>query len=224
MTLPDPSSDPASDALGPATDTPPAPDRLDRLIDTLAENGYAIVPDFLPADTTAALLNELHSLYDQGRARAAGIGQDNDYRVLPSVRNDAILWLDPTDLSPARAAYSQALEDLRLRLNRACFLSLIDYECHFARYQPGGFYKRHLDVFRENRRRRISCVFYLNFNWTTADGGQLRLFLPRENGEITVDILPLAGRLVVFDSHTIEHEVLPALRPRSSLAGWFRTA
>lgn len=47
MTLPDPSDEPASGAPGPATVDSAAPDRLDRMIDTLAENGYAIVPDFL---------------------------------------------------------------------------------------------------------------------------------------------------------------------------------
>ena len=201
-----------------------APERLDLLLETLAQNGYARLPDFLPQDITAALLAELHTLYQAGKAHAAGIGPGKDYRVLPGVRNDRILWLDPANLPPAQAVYWQAMEDLRLRLNRRYYLGLTDFESHFALYPSGGHYERHLDVFRGKSRRRISCVFYLNFPWCSGDGGQLRLYLPGAEGETPLDILPQAGSLVVFDSQTMEHEVLPALRPRASLAAWLRTA
>ena len=223
MTSPGPASAPP-DAPGPAPAVSSSPDRLDLLLEMLTQHGYASLPDFLPQDTTAALLGELHILYQAGLAHAAGIGLGTDYRVVPTVRNDTILWLDPANLPPAQAIYWQALEDLRLRLNQHNFLGLTDHESHFAQYQPGGCYKRHLDVFRGKSRRRISCVFYMNFHWSRADGGLLRLYLPAPSGETVVDILPLAGSLVVFDSQTIEHEVLPALRPRASLAGWLRTA
>ena len=202
----------------------PILDRLDPLLEALAQNGYACLPDFLPQDTTTALLGELHTPYQAGLAHAAGIGMGKDYRVLPAVRNDSILWLDPGNLLPAQAVYWQAMEDLRLRLNQRYFLGLTDYESHYAQYPPGGFYKRHLDVFRGKNRRRISSVFYLNFHWSYTDGGQLRLYLPGGQGETAVDILPLAGSLVIFDSQTIEHEVLAATRQRSSVAGWLRTA
>jgi SM-20-related protein len=36
----------------------------------------------------------------------------------------------------------------------------------------------------------------------------------------TLDVLPQAGRLVCFRSEQIEHEVLPATRPRFSITGW----
>ena len=223
MTSPGPLS-PLPGIAEPALFASSAPDRLDLLLEMLAQNGYASLPDFLPQDTSAALLGELHTLYDAGKAFAAGIGLGNDYRVLSAVRNDSILWLDPASLLPAQAVYWQAIEHLRLRLNRRYFLGLTDIETHFAQYSTGGFYKRHLDVFRGKSRRRISCVFYMNFHWSRADGGQLRLYLPGDQGETSVYILPLAGSLVVFDSQTIEHEVLPARRPRASLAGWMRTA
>lgn len=215
---------PLSGAPVPTPVASSAPDRLDQLLETLAQNGYASLPDFLSQETSAALLGELHTLYDAGKAHAAGIGLGKDYRVLPAVRNDSILWLDPASLPPAQLVYWQAIEDLRLRLNHRYFLGLTDFESHFAQYSPGGFYKRHLDVFRGKSRRRISCVFYMNFHWSRADGGQLRLYLAGAQGETSVDILPLAGSLVVFDSQAIEHEVLPARRPRASLAGWMRTA
>jgi SM-20-related protein len=36
----------------------------------------------------------------------------------------------------------------------------------------------------------------------------------------TKDFLPMAGRLVIFRSDEIEHEVLPATRERLSITGW----
>lgn len=223
MTSPDPLN-PVAGVSAAGVMTSPAPDRLDAPLEALGQHGYASLTDFLPRDTVAALLGEFHTLYNAGKARAAGIGLGKDHRVRPDVRNDTIIWLDPARLSPAQAVYWQAMEDLRWRLNHRYFLGLTDYESHFARYPTGGFYKRHLDVFRGQHRRRISCALYLNFHWSSLDGGQLRLYLPGQSGETWVDILPLAGSLVMFDSQAIEHEVLPALRPRTSLAGWLRTA
>jgi SM-20-related protein len=49
------------------------------------------------------------------------------------------------------------------------------------------------------------------------------MYLPGPDGQETShDILPLGGRLVLFLSDLIEHEVLPARRERYSITGWFR--
>ncbi|MEH6367338.1 MAG: 2OG-Fe(II) oxygenase, partial [Pseudomonas marincola] len=93
------------------------------------------------------------------------------------------------------------------------------YESHFAFYPAGAFYKKHLDRFRDDDRRTVSVVLYLNEQWQDDFGGELRLYLP--DGE-TRDVRPEAGSLVVFMSADMPHEVLPATRERLSLAGWFR--
>jgi SM-20-related protein len=61
-------------------------------------------------------------------------------------------------------------------------------------------------------------VLYLNFGWTPADGGALRIFLGP--GEIR-DVMPVAGTFVCFHSERYEHEVLPAQRERLAVTGWF---
>lgn len=198
------------------------PDFLHAPLHAWAQNGYALVPNFLSCDITAALLAECQDLHNKGKTHAAGIGQGSHHRVLPTVRNGQILWLDSTRLTPVQMIYWQAMEALRQRLNRVYFLGLMDYECHYAQYPPGGYYQRHRDTFRGTNRRRISSVFYMNFGWTAAQGGELRLFIP-ESGQATVDILPTAGTLVIFHSQ-MEHEVLPTLAVRHSLAGWLHVA
>jgi SM-20-related protein len=112
----------------------------------------------------------------------------------------------------------QQFEQLRRTLNQELLLGLFEFECHLSMYQPGARYARHLDQFRDDDRRRVSCVLYLNENWCTADGGELRIYA---DGTYR-DVLPQGGTLVIFLSQQFEHEVLPAHRERYSLTGWFK--
>jgi SM-20-related protein len=112
---------------------------------------------------------------------------------------------------------------LRLALNRELQLGLFEYECHFARYAPGAFYRKHVDRFSRDSRRRLSSILYLNPAWAAADGGALRLYMERTPESARVDIAPAGGTLVLFLSERFPHEVLPATRERLSLTGWFKT-
>jgi SM-20-related protein len=112
------------------------------------------------------------------------------------------------------------MEMLRVGINRRLFLGLFDYECHFARYAPGSFYKKHVDAFRGRSNRVLSTVFYLNPQWGSADGGELLIY--SGDGQVEASVKPTMGTLVVFLSETVPHEVLPAARLRHSIAGWFR--
>ena len=47
----------------------------------------------------------------------------------------------------------------------------------------------------------------------------MRLYLDEQN---SLDVQPMAGRLVLFRSAQLFHEVLPAQRERLSLTGWLR--
>lgn len=111
------------------------------------------------------------------------------------------------------------MESLRIAMNRRLFLGLEDFESHFALYPPGAFYLKHLDRFRDDDRRMVSAVLYLNQAWLPEHGGHLRMYL-EDRGDY--DVLPTGGCLVVFLSGEIPHEVLPATRDRLSLTGWFR--
>jgi SM-20-related protein len=139
------------------------------------------------------------------------------------VRTDAIHWID--GVKPATQDYLQTMEDLRQQLNRHLFLGLFEYECHFARYLQGCFYRRHLDAFQGNMNRVVSSVLYLNPDWSAADGGELVLYTGGQGGAVQpaeVRILPTFGTMVFFLSEKFPHEVLPARKTRYSIAGWFR--
>lgn len=198
-------------------------DKFESILNQVAERGWSVTPDFLPADMLNALIEEEHALWEEGLFRHAGIGAGAATMVRPEIRSDRILWLDPDNLTPHVAAYWQVIDALRIRLNREFFLGLRDFEAHFAVYPPGSFYKRHLDRHQHVRQRTISCILYLNRDWTDDAGGHLRIYEGSGEQESYLDVLPQFGTFVCFRSDSVYHEVLPATRERFSLTGWLRT-
>jgi SM-20-related protein len=197
-----------------STDSAP----LERIVDDLAEQGWSLQPVFAPQTLTLELADECRKRAAQGDLTPASIGRGSGQEVREGVRGDRIQWLD-AGLSPACDQYLALMDGLRQALNRELYLGLDDYECHFAWYPPGAFYQKHLDRFRDDDRRAVSAVFYLNPDWQPEQGGALRLYLADET---TRDVQPQAGSLLVFLSADLPHEVLPASRERLSLTGWFR--
>ena len=191
---------------------------LDQLLDDLAEQGWAIVTNALPVDLTLELAQECRARANLGALQPAGVGRGSAHGVQEGVRGDHIQWLEPGQCA-AGDRYLAMLDDLRGQLNQALYLGLEDYEGHFALYPPGTFYQKHLDRFRDDDRRAVSAVFYLNSDWLPEQGGALRLYLA-DGREL--DVLPEAGTLVVFLSADLPHEVLPATRERLSLTRWLR--
>lgn len=191
---------------------------LQSIVDDLADKGWSQQDAFLPDALIAQLASECRARDAAGKLAAAAIGRGDGQAVREGVRGDRIQWLEPRQ-SGACDLYLNALDELRRQINRTLFLGLEDFEGHFALYPPGAFYQKHLDRFRDDDRRTVSAVFYLNRDWSAAQGGELRMYLPDER---TLDLPPLAGRLVVFLSGDFPHEVLPASHERLSLTGWFR--
>jgi len=190
---------------------------------TIAAEGRAVVPGFIESELISELRVECRRLAAKGALRAAAVGSGAGRQTRSDIRCDEIRWLDEADATPAQRHCLARFEELRLELNRELQLGLFEFECHFSRYAPGAFYRKHLDQFRDDGRRRLSCVLYLNDNWAREDGGELRLHLDAgEKGEFE-DVLPVGGTLVLFLSERFAHEVLPAKRERLSLAGWFKS-
>ena len=84
-------------------------------------------------------------------------------------------------------------------------------------FPPGAGYVRHVDTIRSDPRRRITATLYLERDWRPDDAGALAVVEP--NGER--ELLPLGGRLVLFRSDVVPHEVRPTRRLRTALTAWF---
>lgn len=191
----------------------------DEIADGLVATGFVHLPLALPPELSEGLLRHVLGMNDAD-FRAAGVGRAEDFTHNPFVRRDEIRWMSGE--SEVERAYLAWMEQLRIGLNRRLFLGLFDYECHFARYPAGSFYKKHVDAFRGRSNRVLSTVFYLNPGWTLADGGQLLVYPDAEALAPCQQLIPLMGSLVVFLSEKIPHEVAPSSRLRHSIAGWFR--
>lgn len=187
------------------------------LIEALATQAWVVIPEFLKAEQVLQLRTQALSQYAAGRFKPAAVGQGSRQAVHADIRRDAVLWLEDHETGVA-SEFLNWLADLRLALNQALFLGLVETELHFAVYPSGGFYRKHIDNFRGGSARLVTVILYLNADWQPQDGGQLRLYLEDQS----LDIAPVAGTLVLFLSERFEHEVLPTEQERLSLTGWLR--
>jgi len=189
-----------------------------RIADDLAERGWSQQSVFLPDDLTHELAAECQARAAVGALAPAAVGRGATQAVLEDVRGDRIQWLEAGQ-SAGCDRYLEIMKALRQTLNQGLYLGLAEYESHFALYPPGAFYRKHLDRFRDDDRRAVSVLLYLNQDWLPEHGGALRMHLDADHEH---DIAPVGGSLVAFLSAEIPHEVLPATRERLSLAGWFK--
>ncbi|MEQ8684946.1 MAG: 2OG-Fe(II) oxygenase [Imperialibacter sp.] len=196
--------------------------RFNQLADDLSENGYGIIESFLSDEEVKDILSVLDHYQEAGDLKRAGIGQAENHQVDRSQRGDLIRWIEPEKAKDPTQVYLDRMRELMRFINRTCFLSLKDFEFHYTLYPVGTFYKRHLDQFKQDDHRKLSVICYLNFDWSEADGGQLRMYKPVGADEQAIDVLPVAGRMVCFRSDLLEHEVLPTAKERKSLTGWLR--
>ncbi|MDX1939191.1 MAG: 2OG-Fe(II) oxygenase [Saprospiraceae bacterium] len=196
---------------------------FERIADNLSMQDFAVVEDVFSDIEQETLRQELFQQYEHGTFKAAGIGNKKGYQQNTTVRGDHIHWVERDNTSSQCHFFFDLMDALSEYLNRTCYLGIRSRELHFAMYPPGAFYKRHLDVFQNTKARKISVVCYLNKDWQEKEGGQLRLYIPTDDGlEKTIELLPFGGRLVCFRSDLLEHEVLPATRERLTITGWLK--
>ncbi len=123
-----------------------------------------------------------------------------------------------------------------------------------ACYPGGGTrFLRHVDNSPESPdTRAVTAIVYLNSSWSPADGGELRIYdaptaddaaasaaaargtvaslvppPPPPGGAETpaaVRVEPRLGTLVLFWSHRVPHEVMPASTPRFAMSLWMCVA
>ena len=120
---------------------------------------------------------------------------------------------------------------------------VVPHQCQLARYLPdGSIYVRHLDKCTSGisemgliewlrasdyRYRAVTAILYLNSpHW--ENNGVLRCFESKEDGnrnstaeqENYVDVDPVGGTMVLFDSARVEPQVQPSTEDRYALTLW----
>ncbi|MFY8188352.1 MAG: 2OG-Fe(II) oxygenase [Flavobacterium sp.] len=195
------------------------------IIDDLITKKFAVVDHFFTNDEVQALKENLVHKYEDDAFKKAAIGNVFQEQIVKSIRGDYIYWLNEQEDALVERVFFDKINDLVQYLNRTCFLGIREKEFHYAVYPEGTFYKRHLDTFQNDDRRKLSIVCYLNDeHWEPDFGGALAIYHPSEQGEATTLVYPLQGRMVIFESQVLEHEVLPVYKSRFSITGWLKTS
>lgn len=194
--------------------------KYEKIIDDLLNQQFSIVDDFFSETETTSLRDSLLSKHQEDEFKKAAIGNQFNEQIVKSIRGDFISWIDENNANEAERLFFRKVDDFIQYMNRTCFLGIQDKEFHYALYPEGTFYKKHLDTFQNDSRRKLSIVCYLNQeDWKEEFGGELVIY--KENREIP--ILPMKGRVVIFESQVLEHEVKPVKKERLSITGWLKT-
>lgn len=192
--------------------------QFDCLIDSFIADKVGLSENFLEEQLAAQLKAHLIDLHTGQQFHAAGIGNQDIHHQDQSTRGDQIYWLDRQHQHPLENRFFELLDSFVLYLNQSCYTGITGYEFHYALYEKGSFYKRHLDQFRSDKSRAFSMILYLNEHWVPEDGGELCIYHP----DRIQTIAPLSGQCVFFKSSELEHEVLLTHAPRMSITGWLK--
>lgn len=196
----------------------------EKIISGLLEDQYYIVEDFFDQEEVRAMRNVLLKKYEEENFKKAAIGNRTNETIEKTVRGDFILWINEADAGEVEQIFFRKINSLIQYLNKTCFLGILQKEFHYAVYPEGTFYKRHLDTFQNDDRRKLSLVCYLNDeDWKPENGGELVIYKEENGTETDIKIYPLPGRVVIFESQLLEHEVKPVKTTRLSITGWLKT-
>lgn len=186
----------------------------------LRDAGLCIIDDALSPEQVLEARRELEQMHATGRLSS------DDLQKRSSVRNDLVGWLETDAMSASRALLPvvDLLRGVPHEVERhtgwpLAVPHLVQAALYNGSVDDPSFYHRHLDCSdRQANPRRLTAILYLNPGWDiTRYGGALRTF-PCDGDPR--DIAPLGGRLVLFDSCEVAHEVLPAFAPRMAITLW----
>lgn len=194
---------------------------FESIIEDLINQQFSIVDNFFSEDEVQLLRHSLLAKYEADRFKKSAIGSRTNEEVDKTIRGDFIFWIDEARQDEAEQVFFNKINSFVQYLNTTCFMGILEKEFHYAVYPVGTFYKRHLDTFQNDDRRKLSLVCYLNEeNWPKENGGELTIYTDSEE----IDVLPLPGRIVIFESQILEHEVKRVnASKRLSITGWLKT-
>jgi hypothetical protein len=199
----------------------------------LERGKLVVLHNVLTADTLKATQDDVQKLIQSMKTT------DND----EDVRTDSVCWLreQGSDQGDGMNHCIKLLRGVPFLLERYGYDKshsfVVPRQCQLSQYVPGGGYVRHVDRClstmaemgllgwwraSDYRHRTVTAILYLNDEqWSS--GGHLRCFDARsEEGEDVGyrDVNPAGGTLIIFDSASVEHMVLPSTADRYALTCW----
>lgn len=202
-------------------------ERAPEMSEQLATNGYYTCTDFLPKPVIEVLRSQSVGLRNKGRYEPSWSEKVRDDGTVERFDKEGVYACEPDGQdyydAPDLITYmSVLLQTLPVVLNASAPTANLDlsnasFNAKLAVTSPGGSkYPLHIDNpqgLSVGDTRKLTCILYLNPDYREGDGGELRIFLKNnDKGEKdaleTVDLTPEGGRILMFYSDEIPHEVL----------------
>eukprot|EP00198_Chlamydomonas_reinhardtii_P004444 XP_001693780.1 predicted protein [Chlamydomonas reinhardtii] len=192
-----------------------------------------------PSDAIRAARKELEVMHEHYSPGLIWVGKEAEAGAqisVNAVRGDVVLWLDDGALGATafvkdgvrRPCGFLQLQQLLADVDELVFEGLRPRLAYLAGLHrrsdammaiypgKGARFAKHIDNTTMDG-RRLTVLTYLNPGWKEEQGGALRLFPVRQAGvgvgvggaAEQVDVLPVAGRVAVFLSAEVAHEVMP---------------
>ena len=194
------------------------------VVEEYVRTGLCVIDDVLDEKMIIDARDELLSVHVSGELKTVDFQKDNN------VRNDLVGWLDTSSVS--KSVHAQKLKPIfdllrgvpaeieRHSSQRFSVPALAQAALYNGSQEEPSFYHNHLDCGDpKTNPRRLTALLYLNPGFDAErDGGWLRAQLP--NGGGLIDVEPKGGRLLLFNSCDVEHQVLPATAPRFAVTLW----
>jgi len=198
------------------------------------EDGIIVLEDVLSSEEMKAMRKEIEKYFESGHFEG--------YEDQAHVRNDKIVWVDCFTENndemqkelPKVTAFTKIFHGVASELKKELVVKMrVPSRCMLACYPGSGArYLAHRDneairpsVYQNSR--EVTAILYINPDWKEGDGGELCAYLGAKSNDQDGDsatekriVEPKAGRLLLFDSKTLLHEVLPAKKSRFALTMW----
>lgn len=192
--------------------------------------GICVIDNFLGQERGSMVLDEVRSLYYEGRLFREGQLVSERGASGRIIRGDQIVWLEGTEPQcPMVGFLVRTLDSIITRCNRSPRGGLLrNYRINqrtkamIACYPGcGTHYVKHVDNPNKDG-RCITSIYYLNKDWDVqTQGGLLRMF-PLGQSTKVANIEPLFDRMLFFWSDRRNpHEVLPAYAVRFAITVWY---
>lgn len=158
------------------------------------------------------------------------------------IRTDSIVWIDTDDAALKHVVCSMSevpsyVSGAVLSMPRKIQMSHFDHASKYIKHRDNKHRSRmNIDdnslwfSDSQQRYRYLTCILYATpENWSSdKDGGALRCYFDTDvlddagvTAKEVVDIEPKCGRLLVFESEKVLHEVLPTNRTgRVAITAW----
>lgn len=190
------------------------------VVGALQTTGYAVVDGVFGTNLSVQLCKEIKALQQHMHLNCTHLvqGSRTSYLEKRSVHEADLLEPETVAATPV---FAELQSDTGLRTMLSILMPHLRLSSQAIKLQynagGGGCFPIHFDSDERVDARWVTCILYLNRNWSKGDGGELRLY---NFAERPVDIEPIDGRMLLFSSCRMLHRVLPSEAERYCFTIW----